>query len=84
MTELNSPYWFVLIAMGLLGFFLIRFWYSVDEIRKDVKAMLIAQTENKEAINAIKERLRELRLTQFEHKNEIKQLDEDVDKLKNT
>jgi DNA repair ATPase RecN len=78
----SIPYWFVMMAMGILTFFLIRFWYTVDEIRKDVKEMLVEQAENKEAISSIKERLREMRSTQREHKNEIDQLDEDVDKLK--
>jgi DNA repair ATPase RecN len=82
MTE-AIPYWFVVIAMGILAFFLIRFWYTVDEIRKDVKSMLIAQSEHKETINAIKERIREIRAIQRDHKEEIAELDKDVDKLKN-
>ncbi len=80
----SIPYWFVVLSMGVLTFFLIRFWYTVDEIRKDVKAMLIAASENKEAISAIREQIREIRQVQRDHKDELKILDKDVDKLKNS
>lgn len=37
----SIPYWFVVIVICFLGFLLVRFWFLVDELRKDIKALLI-------------------------------------------
>lgn len=79
--EQNIPYWFVILIISLLGFFLIRFWFLVDEIRKDVKQVLIAEAERKQLVTNIKEDidefkkwLNELQKTTNYHQREIERL----------
>lgn len=79
--EQNIPYWFVILIISLLGFFLIRFWFLVDEIRKDVKQVLIAEAERKQLVSNIKEDidefkkwLNELQKTTNYHQREIERL----------
>ena len=44
-------------AIGIIGFFLVRFFFVVDEIRKDVKALLIKGAAWNEALLNVKKEL---------------------------
>mgnify|MGYP001183548493 FL=1 len=47
----------ITIMIGIIGFFLVRFFYVVDEIRKDVKALLIKGAAWNEALMNVKKEL---------------------------
>lgn len=48
-------------GIGIIGFFLARFYYLVDEIRKDVKDILIEGGANKISVDNIKKDISEIK-----------------------
>ena len=58
------------ISVGIIGFFLVRFFYVVDEIRKDVKALLIKGAAWNESLMNVKKELGviESKLEDVEHR----------------
>lgn len=43
------------IAIAIIGFFSIRFYFMVDEIRKDVKNLLISEARNSTRLEKLEE-----------------------------
>jgi len=60
----------LMVTIGIIGFFLIRFFYVVDEIRKDVKALLIKGAAWNESLMNVKKELGviESKLEDVEHR----------------
>ena len=60
----------LMVTIGIIGFFLIRFFYVVDEIRKDVKALLIKGAAWNESLLNVKKELGviESKLNDVEHR----------------
>ena len=58
------------ITIGIIGFFIVRFFYVVDEIRKDVKALLIKGAAWNESLLNVKKELGaiENKLNDVEHR----------------
>lgn len=84
MTQTTIPYWFVLMVMGLLTFFLVRFYYMVDEIRKDVKSMLVSEAENALAIEGLKEKIKEIKDSMKDQQEKLNDLDREIGRMKKT
>jgi len=80
--SLTIPYIFFAAMSALLGFFLIRFWFSVDEIRKDVKSLLITQAKRNEMIENIKEDIDELKENQLSLQRKMNHMEIEIQKLK--
>lgn len=55
----ESVFYGVLVAA--IGFFLVKFYTQVEEMRKDVKQLLINESRNTEKINSLEEELNEIR-----------------------
>ena len=58
------------LTIGVISFFLVRFFYVVDEIRKDVKALLIKGAAWNESLLNVKKELGviESKLEDVEHR----------------
>jgi len=52
----DSVFYGILVAA--IGFFLVKFYTMVDELRKDVKQLLINESRNIEKIDALEEDVR--------------------------
>ena len=70
------------LLTALVGFFLIRFWYLVDEIRKDIKQVLVNGATRDQQISDIKKEVDELQIDQKEIKRDVESVQKDVIKLK--
>lgn len=55
----ESVFYGVLVAA--IGFFLVKFYTQVEEMRKDVKQLLINESRNTERIKFLEEEVTELR-----------------------
>jgi hypothetical protein len=82
MPETAIPYLFVTAILSLLGFFLLRFYYLVDEIRKDVKEMLINEAKREAIVSNIKEDVDEFKLRQQEYEKKLNFLGRELERLK--
>lgn len=82
MTDASAPYIFVTAATGLLTFFLIRFWYLVDEIRKDLKSVLIQEAKREQIVFNLKEDIVEYKVRQQEHEKKVNFLQREIERLK--
>lgn len=82
MNAENIPYWFVLILSGFATFFIIRFYYMVDEIRKDVKTMLTEMAENRVTIGRLKNDVDEITEELHEHEKRLIEIEKSIAKLK--
>lgn len=82
MSAENIPYWFVLILSGFATFFIIRFYYMVDEIRRDVKQMLTEMAENRVTIDRLKNDVDELAAEIREHRDRITEIEKNIYKSK--
>lgn len=78
----NAPYWFFVIISVLLGFFLVRFWYLVDEIRKDVKELLIKNAARGQQIKTITEDVEEFKERQQEYDKKLNYLQREIERIK--
>ena len=58
------------ISVGIIGFFLVRFFYVADEIRKDVKSLLIKGAAWNESLQNVKKELVDIesKLNDVEHR----------------
>jgi hypothetical protein len=66
---------FLMAGVGLIGFFLVRFYYLVDEIRKDVKTILIDAAVSKEVVSHIEEDVKWIKREVHDHEKRIGQLE---------
>ena len=74
-------YGFVSIAVTVISFFLVRFYYLVDEMRKDVKQLLIRESAKNQAMQDIKEDLEDIKSTVHDHDKKLNRLEIDLAKL---
>ena len=81
MTE-KAMYIIVPLLLGFNGFFLIRFWFLVDEIRKDVKDFLIHDTLKTGKIENIETTVTDIKKTVHSHDKKLSQLEIELIKLK--
>lgn len=49
------------ILVAAIGFFLVKFYTQVEEMRKDVKQLLINESRNTEKIQALEEEMSEIK-----------------------
>lgn len=74
-------YAFITGAVSVIAFFLVRFYYLVEELRKDVKQLLINESARKVAIENIKDDIEDIRRTVHEHDGQLNRLRIDISKL---
>lgn len=55
----DSVFYGILVAA--IGFFLVKFYTQVEEMRKDVKQLLINESRNAERIKSLEEELNDIR-----------------------
>jgi hypothetical protein len=63
------------ILTGVTGFFLVRFWLLVDEIRKDVKEVLVRGAVRDEAMSNLKSELNGVKTDIHHMQLDIKKLE---------
>jgi hypothetical protein len=73
-------YWFVVITFSLLGFLLIRFYFLVDEIRKDVKVMMVQDAVRSQLIENIKEDVMEFKVRMQEYEKKLNYLQREIER----
>ena len=73
---------FLVAGVGLIGFFLVRFYYLVDEIRKDVKEILIDRAASNQIILGHEKDITEIRAVTNTHESRINKLE--INKQKRT
>jgi serine phosphatase RsbU (regulator of sigma subunit) len=78
----NIPYWFVILILALLGFFLVRFWFLVDEIRKDVKKVLIDEAARNQLVRSLKEDVDEFKIKQQAYEKKLNYLERELQRKK--
>ena len=66
---------FASIVLTIIGFFIVRFFNSVDKISKAVDAINQKLAVRDENMKEIKEDVHEIRLRQHDHSNRLHQLD---------
>lgn len=74
------------IITGLLtlnGFFLIRFWYLVDEMRRDIKHFLQREAAKNEKLENISENVTDIKQTVNSHDKRLNHLEIEIIKLQN-
>ncbi len=76
-------YAFIAGIVSVIAFFLVRFYYLVDELRKDVKQLLIQEAGRGNAIENIKEDVKDIKATVHEHDKKLNHLELEVAKLQN-
>lgn len=57
----ETLYWLLTGSISVIAFFLIRFFFLVDEIRKDVKELLIRGAAQDEIIIRLEEDIKEMK-----------------------
>lgn len=70
------------IMVAFIGFFLVRFWQLVDEMRKDIKQVLTNGAVRDQRINETKEELDEVKDDIKDIKKEVEGVQKDVIQLK--
>lgn len=78
----NFLYWFITGGLGCITFFLVRFYYLVDEIRKDVKGLLIKESSRDEILKNLEGDVKEINRNLHEHEHDIIELKIEIQKLK--
>lgn len=76
------PYWFTAIVISVLAFFFVRFYYLVDEIRKDVKDILIEDAARKQIIETMREDIHEFKLRQQDFEKKLNFLQREIERIK--
>jgi len=66
---------FLVSGIGLIGFFLVRFYYLVDEIRKDIKEILIDRATSNQIIFGHEKDITEIRVVTNDHDHRINKLE---------
>lgn len=75
-------YLFLVLTISVLAFFLIRYWYMVDEIRKDVKTLLIDQAAKNQLLLTLKEDVAEFKLRQQEYDKRLNYQQRELERYK--
>lgn len=73
---------FISACLSAIAFFLIRFYYLVDEIRKDVKGMLISEARKDAILNTMQNDITDIKDEQHEQNEKLRKLELEIEKLK--
>lgn len=83
-VQMGTPEWiFIVIALGLISFFSVRFYMTVDEVRKDVKSLLIDSAIRKEKIEQIESDVESIKERLHKHGNVLQNHEMSLNILKN-
>jgi len=82
MSPQNFLYWFITGGLGCITFFLIRFYYLVDEIRKDVKNLLIKESSCDQILKNLEKEITQVNKNIHEHEHDIVELRIEIQKFK--
>jgi hypothetical protein len=74
---------FMSIILSAIGFMLVRFYFLFDEVRKDVKAMLINSASRDQAIRNINNDIAEIKRTTHEQEKRLRNVEIQVNQIKN-
>jgi len=71
-VQLGTAEWiFMILGLALVSFFSLRFYLTVEEIRKDVKMLLIKSAQGEEKIKQLQEDVDDIKKTVHEQGNLI-------------
>jgi hypothetical protein len=79
----NLVYFVLTVLLSVIAFFLVRFFYLMDEIRKDVKQVLISNASRDAMIQEFKTDIQEIRRTVHDHGRKLNTLEIEISKQSN-
>ena len=82
MQQVNFFYIVITAMLALLGFFSVRFYMMVDEVRKDVKSILIGNGTRDEKLTNVEKKVDDIEITLKDHGEKLNRLELDVANLK--
>jgi hypothetical protein len=74
-------YYFLTACLSVITFFLIRFYYLVDELRKDIKDLLINESSRTTALENMKDDLIDVKQTVHDHDKKLNSLELQIAKI---
>jgi hypothetical protein len=63
------------LVLGLVGFFLVKFYNSVEELKKGMNDILIYNAGREVNISDIKKDIHEIKLTHIDHDKRLREIE---------
>jgi hypothetical protein len=82
MKPMDAMYFFLTAGVSVIAFFLVRFYYLVDEMRRDVKQLLIQESAKNEAMKNMRSDIEEIKDTINHHSKQLSHLELELAKIK--